>query len=91
MSTVENSSNTVVDVIPELSISESLVNQCSNSSNTDRVRETPPVIDLTSEYEYAAMFDADLDKILSDLGETDTFPTSCEQEEIDPRLQLRKF
>ena len=47
LSTVENSSNTVVDVISDPSISESLVSQNSNSSNTNTEQEIPPVIDLT--------------------------------------------
>ena len=57
LSTVENSSNTVVDVISDPSISESLVSQNSNSSNTNTEQEISPVIDLTSDYEYAALFD----------------------------------
>ena len=87
LSTVENSSNTVVDVISDPSISESLVSQNSNSSNTNTEQEIPPVIDLTSDYEYAAMFDEQLDEILCDEDETNIFPTSSEheQEGLDPQ------
>jgi hypothetical protein len=91
-----NSNNTVrvqeilpVDSIPESSVSESLVsqsrNQHSNSDNTDRVQETPLVIDLTSEYMYAAMFDTEPDEIFSDLDEIEFVAEHSESEGIDPQ------
>ena len=91
-----NSNNTVrvqeilpVDSIPESSVSESLVsqsrNQHSNSDNTDRVQETPRVIDLTTEYMYAAMFDTEPDEIFSDLDEIEVVAEHSESEGIDPQ------
>ena len=96
LSTVENSCNTAVDVISDPSISESLVSQNSNSSNTNTEQEIPPVIDLTSDYAYAAMFDEQLDEILSDKDETNDFPTSSEKVLLGDLteslfLPLRKF
>ena len=74
-----------MDVISDPSISESLVSQNSNSSNTDTEQEIPPVIDLTSDYEYAAMFEEQLDEILSDEDETNIFPiSSVHKQGLDP-------
>ena len=87
--TVENSSNTVVDVISDPSISESLVSQNSNSSNTNTEQEIPPVIDLTSDYEYAAMFDEQLDEILRFRGFLPL--VNPNKKDLIHSLQLRKF
>ena len=89
LSTVENSSNTVVDVISDPSISESLVSQNSNSSNTNTEQEIPPVIDRTSDYEYAAMFDEQLDEILRFRGFLPL--VNPNKKDLIHSLQLRKF
>ena len=55
-------------------------------------RKSPPVIDLTSDYEYAAMFDEQLDEILSDEDETNILPTSSEHKQgLDPQPTAKKI